>query len=118
LFVLTYYVEVYEVSDGGRGADLALVDAGVLALGVLDAQNPVLGVRRVDRLEALVACVSVPPHGEQVDVAVPHPRNLFFKIKHTLFTRSRIFASQNELWCKKCGGYNCRPKLKVMYSSV
>lgn len=66
---------MYEVSDGGRGADLALVDAGVLALRIFDAQLPVLGVRRVERLEALVARVRVASHGEQVDVPMAHPRH-------------------------------------------
>ena len=64
------------VAHGRRGGDLALVEARVLALRVPDAQRPVLGVRRVHRLEALVRRVRVAAHGEQVDVPVPHPRHL------------------------------------------
>ena len=74
--VLTYDVEMYEVAHVRRGADLTLVDAGVAVLRVLDLQRPLVRVRVMDGPEALVARVRVPAHGQQVDVAMPHPRDL------------------------------------------
>lgn len=74
--VLTYDIEMYEVAHVRRGADLTLVDAGVTVLRVLDLQRPLVRVWVMDGPEALVARVRVPAHGQQVDVAVPHPRNL------------------------------------------
>jgi hypothetical protein len=71
--VLTYDVEMYEVAHVRRGADLTLVDAGVAVLRVLDLQRPLVRVRVMDGPEALVARVRVAAHGQQVDVAVPHP---------------------------------------------
>lgn len=51
------------MADWRRCGDLALVDAGVLLLRVPNAQRPLLGVRRVQRLEALIGCVRVPADG-------------------------------------------------------
>ena len=45
-------------------------------LRVLDLQHPVLRLRLVDRLEALVSRVGVPAHGQKVDVPVSDPRDL------------------------------------------
>lgn len=55
------------------GADLALVDAGVPVLRVLDLEVPVLRTLQVDRSEPLVAGVRVPADGQEMDVPVPHP---------------------------------------------
>lgn len=74
--VLTYDVEMYEVAHVRRGADLTLIDAGVAMLRILDLQRPLVRVRVMDGPEALVARVRVPAHGQQVDVAVPHPGDL------------------------------------------
>lgn len=63
-------------ADRWCGGDLALVDTGVVALRVEDLERPVLGVRRVNGREALVARVRVAPHREQVNVPVPHPGHL------------------------------------------
>lgn len=59
--------------------DLALVDAGVALLSPLDVERPVVRLRRVGRLEPLVARVRVPADGEDVQVAVTDPRNLLTK---------------------------------------
>jgi len=67
---------MYEVAHVRRGADLTLVDARVAVLRVLDLQRPLVRVRVMDGPEPLVACVRVPADGQQVDIAVPHPRNL------------------------------------------
>lgn len=45
-------------------------------LGILDLERPVLRLRLVNCSKALVARVSVPPNGQQVDVSVPHPGHL------------------------------------------
>jgi len=58
------------VLDGRRAGDLALVDAGVACLRVLDGERPVLGPRLVLRPEPLVAGVRVAAHREQVGVPV------------------------------------------------
>lgn len=73
---LTDDVEVDEVAHVWRGGYLALVDAAVPVLGVLDLEGPVLRVGVVDRPEALVARVRVSTHGEEVHVPVTHPRYL------------------------------------------
>lgn len=57
-------------------ADLALVDAGVPVLRVLDLEVPVLGALLVDRPEPLVTGVCVPADGQEMDVPVPHPGHL------------------------------------------
>lgn len=67
---------MHRESNGRRGADLALVHARVPALRVPDLQHPVLQVRRVDRLKALVTGVRVAADGEQMQVSVPDPRHL------------------------------------------
>lgn len=64
----------------GLRRDLALVDAGVALLRPLDVQRPVVRLRRVRGLEALVRRVRVAAHGQDVQVAVPDPRYLR---KHT-----------------------------------
>lgn len=72
----TYDLQVDKVADVGRGRDLAFVDPTVPVLRVLDLQHPVLRVRLVDRLEALISRVGVPAHRQQVDVSVSDPRDL------------------------------------------
>ena len=78
--ILTYNIEINGVAHGRRGGDLALVLAGVAALRAADAKRPLLGARLVLRLEALVRRVRVPPHRQQVDVAVAHPWHLIYNI--------------------------------------
>jgi hypothetical protein len=65
-----------EVTHVRRCADLALVNARVAMLRVLDLQGPVLTVRMVDGTKPLVTGVGVPAHRQKVDVTVPHPRHL------------------------------------------
>lgn len=64
------------MADGRRRRNLALVDARVLLLGVSDAQRPLFGVWRMQRLEALVGRVGVPADCQQVNVAMTNPRHL------------------------------------------
>jgi hypothetical protein len=65
-----------EVTHVRGCADLALVNARVAMLRVLDLQGPVLTVWMVDGTKPLVTGVGVPPHRQQVDVTVSHPRHL------------------------------------------
>lgn len=69
-----------EVAEVRCGRHLALVDAGVPVLGILDLECPVFGLLLVDGTEALVARVSVPSNCEQMDVSVSHPRHLEQKV--------------------------------------
>ena len=65
--------QVHQDADGRRGRHLALVRAGVALLGIAHLQRPVLHLRVVDALEALVVGERGPTHRQQVDVAVPYP---------------------------------------------
>ena len=78
-FIITDNVQEHKLARGRGGGYLAFVDALVLALGVADTQRPLLCVRRVHRLEALVRRVRVPAHGEQVDVTMSHPGHLLIE---------------------------------------
>jgi hypothetical protein len=71
--VLTDDVQVDEVAHVWRRADLALVDAGVSVLWVLDLKRPVFTVRMMDCAEPLVTRVRIPAHRQQVDVAMSYP---------------------------------------------
>ena len=59
---------------GGR--DLALVEAGILVGQFADSQLPKMCHRHVVRRKALVGSVRVPSDCQQVDVAMPDPRDL------------------------------------------
>lgn len=63
---LTKDVEVHEVWADRLGGHLTLVDARVPDLGVANLENPVLGVRGVDDLVALVGGVGVATHRQDV----------------------------------------------------
>jgi len=67
---------VNRVADGRRGGYLALVDTGILPLRVAYSQDPILRVHLVHRLETLIARVRVTTNRQQVNVAMPHPRDL------------------------------------------
>lgn len=73
---LTHNAQENRVANGWSSRDLALVDARILALGIAYAQGPVLGMRRVHRLEALIRRVRVATHGQQMNVPMPHPGDL------------------------------------------
>ena len=60
----------------GCGGYLAAVDAGVLGQGVLQSDDPVVGVRGVEGLEPLVRGVRVATHRQQRRVAETDPRDL------------------------------------------
>lgn len=77
--VITDNVQEHELADGWRGRNLTFIDALVLALRVPDPQRPLLGVRRVHRLKALVRRVRVPTHGQQMDVTMSHPGHLLIE---------------------------------------
>lgn len=64
------------MADGWSRTDLTLVDPRVLPLRVAYPESPIFRVGRVHRLEPLVRGVRIPPHSQQVDVPVPHPRDL------------------------------------------
>lgn len=57
-------------------AYLAFVNACIPRLRPLDLQDPLVGLRMVVGLEALVAGIGVHPHGQDVDVTVSHPGDL------------------------------------------
>ena len=73
---LTDYVQIHGEGSGSLRGNLALVDAGVSLLHVLDDQDPLVGVRVVSRHEALVRGVRVLSHGQNVDISVTYPRYL------------------------------------------
>lgn len=64
------------MSDRRSRAYLTLVNPGVFPLRIPNPESPFLGVRRVDRLESLIGRVGVPADRQQVNIPVPHPRNL------------------------------------------
>lgn len=64
------------MSDWRSGAYLALVYSGIFPLGIPDPQRPLVRMGRVLRFEALVGRVCVTTHCQQVDISMPHPRNL------------------------------------------
>lgn len=68
----------------GRRGNLALIDARVSVLGVLDLQGPVFAVGLMDCSEALVACVCVATDSEQVNISMPHPGDLQRHLKGNL----------------------------------
>lgn len=72
----TNNVEGDEARDLGQRADLALVDAGVFFLWVLDLQHPRVRVLHVDGLETLVRRVREAPHRQHVEVPAPDPGHL------------------------------------------
>ena len=84
ILVLTYDVERDGPPEGGRGVDLALVDAGVGEADVPDGEHPVLGVRLVQDLEPLVLAVEVRAHRDQVHLVVANPGDLR-KIENCVF---------------------------------
>lgn len=73
---LTEYGEMNPMADRWGGRYLALVDTGILFLRISYSQNPFFRVKRVQRLETLIARVSVATDCQQVNVTMPHPRNL------------------------------------------
>lgn len=98
--IRTDNVQHDRMADGRRRRDLALVDAGVFLLGVPNAQRPLLGVRRVQRLEALVRGVRVASDRQQVDVAMSHPRDLYVNKTITIKTGAfELCAPCNFLIC-------------------
>ena len=72
--LLTNDAEVHEVREVRRGGHLALVDAGVAVLRVLELQDPVVAV--VGGAEPLVVGVRVQTHGQKVGVPMTNPRHL------------------------------------------
>lgn len=74
--ILTNNVQRDEEGAHGLRGDLALVDSGVALLRPLHMQRPIVGVRRVHRLEPLVGRVRVPAHCQDVQVAMSDPRYL------------------------------------------
>lgn len=64
------------MSDRRSGGYLALVNTGILLLWISYPQRPFFRVRRVHRLETLVARVGVSTDRQQVDVSMSYPRYL------------------------------------------
>lgn len=65
--------QVHQDADGRRRRHLTLVRARVRLLRVAHLQRPVLHLRIVHALEALVVGEGGPAHGQQVDVPMPDP---------------------------------------------
>lgn len=57
-------------------ADLAFVNARIPFLGPFDLQDPLVRLRMIIWLEALVARVRVQTYGQYVDVPVSYPGDL------------------------------------------
>lgn len=64
------------MTDGWSGGYLALVDTGVFSLGISYSENPFFCVIFVQRLETLIARISIMTNCQQMDVAMSHPRDL------------------------------------------
>ena len=75
-YTLTDNVELHRIGLGSGGGDLALVDAGVPLLHVLDDEHPLVGGAVVPRSEPLVRRVRVLAHGQDVHVPVADPGHL------------------------------------------
>ena len=60
----------------GSGRDLTAVLARILGQGLLEPKDPVVGVGRVEHLEAQVGRVGVATDGQQRRVRHSNPRNL------------------------------------------
>lgn len=74
--LLTDHGEINGMPNWRGGGYLALVNTGVLFLRVSYPQCPFFCVRDVHGLEALIACVGVTTDCQQVNVPMPHPRDL------------------------------------------
>ena len=74
--LLTDNVELHGISLGGGGRNLALVDASVPLLHVLDDEHPLVGGAVVPSREPLVRRVRVLANGEDVHVPVTDPSHL------------------------------------------
>lgn len=65
------------MTDGRSSGYLALVDTGILSLRVSYSENPFVCMKFImHRLETLIARVSVSTNCQQMDITMPHPRNL------------------------------------------
>jgi len=73
---LTDDLEMNVLTDVGRGGYLAFVDTRVSDLRILDLERPVFTGWLIDRPETLVAGISVPADGQQVNVSVSDPGDL------------------------------------------
>lgn len=88
------------VTDGRCGGYLALVDTGILPLRIPYSQYPFSGAHPVRRLETLVARVRVTADRQQVNVTMPHPRDLgqagkyfdFIDRRRTICASARVIA--------------------------
>lgn len=76
MWVLTVNDEMYVVRLVRRGRDLTAVDAGVFSLGILEPDDPVVGVRGMEGLKPLVSRVGVAAHSQQGSVTHSDPRDL------------------------------------------
>ena len=76
IFARTDHVELDGHGRLGFGADLAVVQPGVVAAGAVDGQRPDGAAGPVERLEAQVSRVGVPAGREDVQVRLSDPRHL------------------------------------------
>lgn len=72
---------MHDVAHVRRRGDLALVISAVPKLRILKLKHPVVRVGVVDSLEPLVVRVRVTTDGEQVDVPVSDPGNLYRRLQ-------------------------------------
>lgn len=73
---ITNDVEPDELAAMRLTRDLTLVETGVAGLAEFDLQRPILARPGTDDAEPLIRRVRVPPHRQDVQVPVPHPRHL------------------------------------------
>lgn len=86
----TYYSEVYKMSHGRRGTDLAFINSGVLSLWIAYPQAEILRVRMVNSFKPLIRCICIASDSEQVNVSMPHPGHLWKREKWKLFPNKEM----------------------------
>ena len=92
---LTYHVELEGEAHLGLGVDLALIHARVPALRRADLQRPVLGAVGPDDGEALVRRVRQHARRQDVQVALPDPRDLRQTKAANQYTPAKKYVQSN-----------------------
>lgn len=74
------------MTDGRSGGYLALVCTGVLSLWISYFEDPFICMKFImHRLETLIARISVSTNCQQMNITMPHPRDLKQAVNHRFF---------------------------------
>ena len=77
----TDYVQLKKLTAMRLCGHLAFVETGITSLTVFDLQRPIFGKSGADNTEALVGCVGVATHRQNMNVTMAYPRNLLNILK-------------------------------------